>query len=390
MEKNDLIEFAQALVRTQSYSGKEDKVANLIVEHMKKWGYDSAVIDRYGSVLGCVKGKKPGKTVLIDGHIDTVPVIDNEEWKHDAFSAVIEDGKMYGRGTSDMKVSLACAIYAVAKYANETKRDFCGSIYVSCTVQEECFEGISSREISKACNPDFVIIAEASSNKVKIGQRGRAEIVLETEGVSCHSSNPEKGVNAVRSMMSVLEELEKLKPAHHPVLGDGIMCLTDIKSFPYPGSSVVPSLCRATFDRRLLTGEDEAFVIGQFYEAIERAAAKDSSIKARAYITEGEAVCYTGEVIKARRFFPAWCYDEKNETIQRIVNALSKAGLESGTDHYAFCTNGSHFCGEKGILGIGYGPSEEYLAHTRDEFIEMDGLYKAEEGFEVILKALTA
>ncbi len=388
MDKSDLLEFAEALIRTRSYSGEEKNVAELIMNYMKKWGYDSVSVDKYGSVLGIINGKKPGRTVLIDGHIDTVPVIDNEKWKFDAFSGTVSDGKLYGRGTSDMKVSLGCAIFSAAKFAEKNGKDFAGRICISGTVQEECFEGVSSREITKACNPDFVIIAEASSNKVKIGQRGRAEIALETEGVSCHSSNPEKGVNAVYSMMKVLEEVRKIVPRHHEILGDGILCLTDIKSYPYPGASVVPSLCRATFDRRLLVGEDENFVLSQFNEAVERARAKDSSINARAYITSGEAVCYTGETIRAKRFFPAWCYDEKDETIQSIISALKAAGLESGTSHYSFCTNGSHFCGEKGIPGIGYGPSEEYLAHTRDEYIELDGLYKAEAGFEAILGAL--
>lgn len=75
---------------------------------------------------------------------------------------------------------------------------------------------------------------------LKIGQRGRAEIVVETFGVPAHSANPEKGVNAVYSMCKVVEAIRSLKPVEHPVLGKGILELTDIKSTPYPGASVFP------------------------------------------------------------------------------------------------------------------------------------------------------
>lgn len=91
---------------------------------------------------------------------------------------------------------------------------------------------------------------------------------METEGVSCHSSNPDKGVNAVYHMMAVIEEIRRIIPNEHPILGKGILELTDIISSPYPGASVVPALCRATFDRRTLTGENEAVILGQVEEAI--------------------------------------------------------------------------------------------------------------------------
>ena len=154
-----------------------------------------------------------------------------------------------------MKGSVTAMISAVAHFAEDSGRDFAGEICVSCTVHEECFEGVSSREITRLAKPDFVIIGEATSTTVKIGQRGRAEVVVETEGVSCHSSNPDKGVNAVYHMMAVIEEIRRIIPNEHPILGKGILELTDIISSPYPGASVVPALCRATFDRRTLTGD---------------------------------------------------------------------------------------------------------------------------------------
>ena len=340
-------------------------------------------------MLGTINGKRPGKTILMDGHIDTVDVIDAPQWKHDPFGGEIVDGRIYGRGTSDMKGSDCAMITAAARYAEKTGKDFAGKICVSCTVHEECFEGVSSREITRLAKPDFVIIGEATTTTVKRGQRGRAEVVVETEGVSCHSSNPEKGVNAVYEMMAVIEEIRKIVPNEHPLLGKGILELTDIISKPYPGASVVPSLCRATFDRRTLVGEDEGVILGQVNEAIARAQEKHPGLKARCYLAEGEEKCWTGETIRAKRYFPAWVVDEDSELVQGAMKGLKDAGIEAKLSHFAFCTNGSSFCGEAGIPCIGYGPSLESLAHARDEYIEIDQLTKACKGFECILAQLT-
>ena len=259
--EQQLVEFCQALIRTPSLSGQEEQVARLIQKTMLQEGFDEAVIDRYGSVLGCIRGNRPGKTVLLDGHIDTVDLSDRSLWQHDPYGAELVDGKIYGRGTSDMKGSVAAMVMAAAGFAKARGHDFAGTVYVSCTVHEECFEGVSSRNITKLCHPDCVIVGEATSTTLKIGQRGRAEVVLETKGQSCHSSHPDECVNAVYLMTELIQEIRKLSAPEHPVLGKGILELTDIVSSPYPGSSVVPEYCRATFDRRLLVGETERDVL---------------------------------------------------------------------------------------------------------------------------------
>lgn len=324
-----LIEFCREAVRIPSPSGRERDVAELLRRRMEESGFDEVTIDRYGSVLGRIHGKRPGRTILMDGHIDTVEVVDAPEWRHDPFGGEIEDGKIYGRGASDMKGSVAAMISAAARFAEDSGRDFAGDVCVSCTVHEECFEGVSSREISRQAKPDFVIIGEATSTTVKIGQRGRAEVVVETEGVSCHSSNPEKGVNAVYHMAAVIEEIRKIVPNEHPVLGKGILELTDIVSAPYPGASVVPALCRATFDRRTLVGEDEEVILGQVRQAIARAAARVPGLKARTYLAEGSAACWTGERIAARRYFPAWLVSRDHPDVQKALAGLREAGIDA-------------------------------------------------------------
>ena len=387
--EEQLIAFCQEAIRIPSPSGQEQGVAELMRRKMEEYGFDEVQVDRYGSVLGRIRGRRPGKTILLDGHIDTVEVIDAGEWAHDPFGGEIENGRIYGRGASDMKGSDTAMISAAAHFVQDSGRDFAGEICVSCTVHEECFEGVSAREITRQVKPDLVIIGEATSSTVKIGQRGRAEVVVETEGVSCHSSSPEKGVNAVYHMLAVIAEIRRIVPHEHPILGKGILELTDLISAPYPGASVVPSRCRATFDRRTLVGEDEAVILGQVEEAIRRAAEKVPGLRARAYLAEGSERCWTGETISAKRYFPAWLVPEDSDFVQKALSGLRDAGIEAPISHFAFCTNGSHFCGEAGIPCIGYGPSLETLAHVRDEYIEIDQLTRACRGFAGILARLT-
>lgn len=80
-----LIAFCQEALRIPSYSGQEQGVAELMKRKMEEYGFDEVIIDRFGSVLGTINGKRPGKTVLMDGHIDTVDVIDAPQWEHDPF-----------------------------------------------------------------------------------------------------------------------------------------------------------------------------------------------------------------------------------------------------------------------------------------------------------------
>lgn len=386
--KQELLALAKGLVSKQSYSGCEGNAAAELKTYMESAGFDEVMTDRYGNVIGKIKGNRPGPKVLFDGHIDTVPVANPSAWTHDPFAGEIEDGKLYGRGTSDMKGAVAAYTTAASFFAQDTSRDFAGEIYVDGAVHEECFEGVASRSVSEIVKPDYVIIGEASLCNVKIGQRGRAEIVVETFGVPAHSANPQNGVNAVYGMCKVVEAIQKLPCTEHPVLGKGILELTDIKSTPYPGASVVPSYCRATYDRRLLVGETKESVLAPLQSLIDDLMVQDPKLKAKVSYAVGEEDCYTGEKIQGERFFPGWLYSENDDFVQDILKELHAIGQTPDVTHYSFCTNGSHFAGEAGIKSIGLGPSPENLAHTDDEYIELEQMYKVCESYQAIMRAL--
>ncbi|GEA31125.1 YgeY family selenium metabolism-linked hydrolase [Clostridium diolis] len=386
--KEKLIKLCQDIIRIQSYSGNEGEVVGCLEENMKSIGFDEIIVDKYGSIIGKIKGNRPGNKVLFDAHIDTVPVNNPEEWKHDPFGAEIDEDKIYGRGTSDMKGSLAAMIIAAEFFAKDNNRDFPGEIYIAGVVHEECFEGVAARNISELVKPDYVVIGEASELNLKIGQRGRAEIVVETFGVPAHSANPEKGVNAVYSISKIINKLQEIKYEEDDFLGKGILELTDIKSSPYPGASVVPSYCKATYDRRLLVGETKEGVLEPIIKLIDELKNESSNINYKVSYARGTEKCHTGEVIEGERFFPAWCYKEDEVFVQKTFKGLCDIGLNPKITNYSFCTNGSHYAGEANIKTIGFGPSKENIAHTIDEYIEIEQLAKASEGYYKIMGTL--
>lgn len=381
------IELCQTLVRHPSNSGHEDKVMDALKNYMHDNHFDDVRVDGYGSIIGCIKGKYPGPKILFDGHIDTVPVPDPQSWKQKPYGAERINGKIYGRGTTDMKGPVAAMASAAVYFAQDTKRDFAGEIFVVGAVHEECFEGIASRAISQTVKPDLVVIGEPSELHLVIGQKGRAEIVFETFGVPAHSSMPHKGVNAVHLMCTLISELEKIAPPTDLVLGAGVCVLTDIISTPYPGASVVPTHCRATYDRRLLVGETPQGVLKPYQDVITQLEKTIPNFKAKVSYAYAEEGCYTGNTISCERFFPGWCAKPEDEYVQKALAELKAIGLEKEIAYYPFCTNGSHYAGEAGINTIGFGPSPGSLAHTIDEYIEEEQLINATEGYMAICKA---
>ncbi len=386
--EQELIDLTKKMIQAKSYSGEEKQAAETIGEFCKANDFDDVTYDKYGNVIGVIKGNRPGPKLLFDGHIDTVPVSDPTKWTKDPYAGDIIDGKLYGRGTSDMKGAVAAFTAAAKHFAQDTKRDFAGEILVAGVVHEECFEGVAAREISANFKPDYVIIGEASQLNVKIGQRGRGEIVVETFGKPAHSANPEKGINAVYKMSKVIDAIRTLVPTEHPVLGKGILELTDIKSSPYPGASVVPEYCRATYDRRLLVGETKESVIAPIQELLDQLMAKDPELKVKVSYAVGEEMCYTGNKIAGERFFGGWLYDKDEPWVQAVLTELKNAGFTPEVTQYNFCTNGSHYAGEAGIKTLGIGPSLESLAHTVDEYIEVEQLTKVCECYYSVMKAL--
>ena len=387
----ELVNLVRELIRIESPSGHEGAVSRFCRDWMNRHGFDKTAVDDYGSVTGIIQGDPTGRTILLDGHLDTVEPGDLSRWSRDPFGGELIDGRIHGRGTSDMKGAFGAMMLAASRFAPQRSR-LKGNIVVTGSAWEEFFEGyalgkIIERLTREGLRPGLVIIGEASNLTLKIGQRGRAEIVVRTLGKSVHASNPHLGVNAVYSMQAVIEDLRALEPRDDPLLGKGIYEVTDIISSPYPGASVVPAACRITVDRRLLSGETEESVLAPLRDMVKRRKNMDPQFEAEVFIETGSLTRTDGKTEDVKRFFPAWKLEPDNAVVKLGTQALQTVGLPGQVGYYAFCTNGSYSAGIAKIPTLGFGPSQEHLAHVADEYIAVSDLEKACEGYQALIRA---
>jgi len=380
MNKDKLIDFTQRLVRQQSLSGEEGAVTQIVVDEMKALDFDKVSVDENGSAIGIMEGAQPGKTLLFDAHTDTVGIAPGSVWTKEPFGAEIIDGFLFGRGAADMKGALAAMVHAAA---GVDKTKLSGRVVVSASVIEEIYEGGALKTVMDAVHPDYVVIGESSSLNLVHGGRGRAEIHLETIGKPSHSSSPQHGINAIHLMMKVIEAVEKIQLDEHPLLGPAILALTDIISEPYPGYSVIPALCKATYDRRLLPNETVEDVLGAILSLPEL---KD--INFNAFIAKGEHETYTGAILTCDKFFPAWELDVEHPFVQAALKGLRESGLDPQLSAYRFCTNAAYSMGTAGVPTIGFGPGKEADAHVVDERLSLDELEKTALGYMGIIQAV--
>jgi acetylornithine deacetylase/succinyl-diaminopimelate desuccinylase-like protein len=99
-------------------------------------------------------------------------------------------------------------------------------------------------------------------------------------------------------------------------------------------------------------------------------------------------VSYTGKNVEAKKLFPAWKMNEDNAMVKEALKAVKGINEKAEISRYSFCTDGSESAGKRGITTVGFGPSKESMAHTNDEFIEIDELIKACEGYKAIAEAI--
>ena len=123
-------------------------------------------------------------------------------------------------------------------------------------------------------------------------------------------------------------------------------------------------------------GETKESVLAPIQALLDKLMAEDPQLKAKVSYAVGKEQCYTGNEITGERFFPGWLYDEKDAFVQDVKKELEGMGYTPEITQYNFCTNGSHYAGEAGIKTFGLGPSKENLAHTVNEYIEIDQLTK--------------
>ena len=386
--QKELIQLCQDLVLRPGFSGRDKEVARFVSETMRSLGYDSVTTDSYGNVLGRIIFSGKGEKLLLTSQMDHVNAGDAAEWSQYPFGAFEKNERIYGRAASDQKGALAAMIMAGAHLKEDHGFALNGELVVAAAVHQETFESVASKAISDSADATCVIVGEASALSLERGQRGRAELQIETFGKMAHSSHPEFGINAADKMNDLLTYVKKtFIPPKDPFLGEGILVLTSLFSTPLSNSGAIPEKCTAVFDRRLLLGETLEGVSREIRKIIGKASETIPDLKTKVSFPVIEDRCYTGAPIRGNHFAAAWLLPENSPYIQNLREALAESGLPAEiSNRSGFGTNGCYFAAEKKLPTIIYGPSERELVHGIDEYIVIDQLLKAYQGYYAMAK----
>lgn len=371
--KDEMISFLGTLVRIKSFTCSEKELAFAVEAQMKKLGFDSVERDAMGNVIGTVGNGDP--LFLFDCHMDTVGVVDAGMWAHDPFGGEISDEKLYGRGSSDMKAGIVSALYALwaVKECGLIKRG--KSIWLSCTVCEEDYEGVALRYVLESHNirPENVIICEPTEGfRVANGHRGRALAEIRAEGKSSHACYPEKGINPVYLLSPVIERIKKrndeyfLLPGEHPT-----MALTTFNTVS-AGENAVPEEAVITVDRRSVAGESENDIRKEFdllLDGLENITWRFKDYEARSW---------TGMDFRYHNCVLAWEFPEDSPLVQSALSAVERVrGKKSGIFRFSGSTNAVTSAGLYGIPTVIVGPGNLSLAHARDEYCPLGDIIDA-------------
>jgi len=358
--ENRLVAFASELVQIESRTGKEAAIAAKIQAEMEALGYDRVFTDRLGNVIGVLGSGE--RRLLFDSHMDHVAVEDAANWTDDPYGGVIKDGKLYGRGSTDMKAAVAASIYA--GHVMKQQGLLTGkTVYVCCSVMEEDFdgEGLYHAIEDNRLNPDYVVICEPSQLKIALGHLGRAIYKIQVNGISAHGAAPEKGDNAVYKAAAIIERIEQLGKSYMALPGERpSIALTRIES-EAASLNAIPASCTLYIDRRITLTETEESVGRELDQLV-----AGTGATWEIYDAVGES--YTGEQVVLRSYLPAWEIDRNHPLTVGCVQAYEAAmNVAPVLYKWDFCTNGVAST-KLGIPTVGFGPGIEKLAHTTDEY----------------------
>ncbi len=262
----DPVELTRALVGFDTINppGHQAACARYLAEVLNGHGF-SITLQEYGDGrvnIVATAGKRPHPPLCFTGHLDTVP-LGNTPRQDDPFAGVIRDGRMYGRGTSDMKAGIA-AFAAAAIAEIDFIREECPVSFVITADEETGCQGAEALIAQGSVKPySALIVAEPTSNVPFLGHKGAFWLKASTKGVAAHGSMPRSGVNAIYKAARAVGLIEALtlKSAPHPVLGEPTVNVGRISG----GANInsVPDACEFTIDLRSVPGTRHADLLSE-------------------------------------------------------------------------------------------------------------------------------
>jgi acetylornithine deacetylase len=304
-------------------------------------------------------------TLVLEAHQDTVPA---DGMTIEPFRPVVEGGRLYGRGSCDIKGGMAAMLAAFARLVRE-KPAGCARVVMAGTVDEEyTFDGVkrlAQDDLSGGRpGPVWAVVAEPTGLQIVNAHKGAVRWSLLTRGRSCHSSRPELGVNAIYRMAGLLPAVERYaarlrESRSDPRLGPPTLSVGRVEG----GTSVntVPDFCRADVDRRLVPGEDARSAVTDFEAALRR-----------------EAPGVEFECTEPWLSAPALAAEGSEELVARLGSAIDAVRGRHAVTAVPFGTDAANLAAA-GVPAVVFGPGDIARAHTCDEWVPLDEVAAAAE-----------
>lgn len=377
VDEKELIELTKSLIQIKSpcYPGEYGEIIAFVKDKMEEIGmrvktyplfpYEegSSKVNLIGTLGQC---EKTG--LLFYGHVDTVGV-DEHLWTVPPFGGIVKEGRIYGRGATDMKGAVAAMLVAM-KTLKSTCKNLKKNVQLLITVDEEVGKVWQIKYLMEKgiIDAEALIVGEPSgvpgAIQVTIYHRGIAHYDIIAEGKTSHSNTPEKGVNAIYTITEIVQALREkgLKYQIHPYLGNSVFNICHIQGGSRR-SYTVPAFCKAELEVRLVPGQTVSSVKREIKTIIESLRRKDPKIKAEVEFTDANYKD-PSELSKNHPLTKLLC-----RIIKELTGKYPNFGTGGGGEAYWFL--------KAGLPAVYLGPGEGPLCHEPDEYVSINNLILA-------------
>jgi acetylornithine deacetylase/succinyl-diaminopimelate desuccinylase family protein len=331
----------------------EGPIAEFIANHMRRIGLDVTVQDvapGRPNVIGVVESRTPGKALILCGHVDTVGV----EGMDAPFDPEIREGRLYGRGSQDMKGGVSAMIDAARVIVERGLPR--GRLIVAAVIDEE-YASLGADALVTDWTADGAVVTEPTDLQVAIGHKGFAWLEIETRGRAAHGSRPKDGRDAIMRMGRVLHRLEALdrdlqaRPAH-PILGTGSLHASIVNGGRELSS--YPDRCVLQVERRTVGGESGESAHGEVSAILDALTREDPEFEASVHLAFAR---------------PPYELSANDALPRTLVAAAAATGCTSATTGMSFWTDAAVLAGA-GVPSVLFGPGGAGL-HSRMEYVNV-------------------
>ena len=378
--KDELVAFAQALIRTPSPSLHEEEIAKLVEAQMKASHYDQVLRDKVGNVIGIMRGRDAQPTVLLNCHMDTVQAPRESLWNESPYSGSIRDGCLHGSGAADCKGGLAAHI-SVGALLKRSMLPLKGNLVVAATAAEENGLSIGTRALIEeslpalGLQPTYAILGEPTGMGLYYGHDGWVEMDVCIEGL-----DPFHVDDAAEAVLQDYTHRSSSEPAEFSFTPPRFENRNGVRCATIPVS------------RRLQSAEDEQRVLTQTTREVTAMTRGTGSVAVAVAVRQERQKLYNGQTAVVRHVTHAWSTDPFHPLMERARQSLLAAGCAVQPGKWNLGRIGMGTAG--GLLTqfkvptIGYGPGSEDKAHSINESVEIEKLAETVYGTAAIVHSL--